>query len=214
MKSPPYKETLKEEIFNSIITAISLITSIIALVYLSLLAQTYPNKMAVFASALYGSSIVFMYLTSMLYHAIPHPKTKGVFKVLDHCAIYILIAGSYTPFCLLALQGTLGWAIFSIVWSLALLGILFKAFYTHKFEKTSVFLYILMGWGGVVMIKPLYNLLPFDVFALLVAGGLTYTCGVVFFIFEKMHYSHFIWHVFVLVASMMHFLALILYLLH
>lgn len=213
-KTPPYKETLKEEIVNSIITAISFISALAGMLYLTKIAESYPNEMAIFASTVYGGSIVFMYLSSLLYHSIQHPTAKGFFKILDHCAIYVLIAGSYTPFCLLALQGTMGWAVFSIIWSLALLGIMFKTLYIDRFEKISVFLYILMGWGAVIMIKPLYLALPFEVFTLLVAGGITYTVGTIFFVWESKHYSHAIWHIFVYIASMLHFMALFLYLIH
>ncbi len=212
MKIPPYKETLREEIFNCIIHAVGFVLSIAALIYLIRVSSVHHHKMAVLASAVYGSSVIVLYLTSMLYHGIQHPKAKGVLKVLDHCAIYILIAGSYTPFTLLALQGPFGWGVFIAVWTLALMGVVFKFFYTNSFEKTSTLLYLLMGWGGLTMIKPLYELLPLESFILLVTGGVTYTLGIIFFIWERLHYSHAIWHVFVLVGSLLHFLAILFYL--
>lgn len=209
-KAHPYKETKAEEIVNSLINGIGLILAIIGLVYLISAAGEHPDKIAPFAGAVYGISTIVLYLSALLYHAIPHEKTKGIFKVLDHCAIYVLIAGSYTPFALLALQGTIGWAIFAIIWSLALIGMIFKLFYTNSFEKTSTLLYVLMGWGGVIMIKPLYLILPFDVFVLLVAGGITYTLGIIFFAWERLHFSHAIWHIFVFAGSLLHFLSILL----
>jgi hemolysin III len=213
LKTPPYKETLREEIFNSITHGIGFVFAIVALICLLFVSNEHPNGMALFASAIYGTSVIILYLISTLYHGIQHTKTKYVFKILDHCAIYVLIAGSYTPFALLALQGTFGWAVFAIVWSIAVLGIIFKAFYTNSFEKTSTILYLLMGWGGVLMIKPLYQLLSIEVFSLLVAGGITYTLGIIFFVWERLHYSHAIWHIFVFIGSLLHFLAILFYLL-
>lgn len=213
-KAPPYKETLKEEIFNSIIHGIGFLVSIGGLFYLLHIADEHPHEMATIASVIYGTSIVLLYLISMLYHAIQHEKTKGFFKFLDHCAIFILIAGSYTPFALLALQGTLGWAVFTIIWTIALVGIVFKVFHTNKYQNFSTVLYLMMGWGGVLMVKPLYQLLSIEVFALLVAGGVTYTIGILFFIWERVHYSHAIWHVFVFLGSLFHFLAIAFYLLN
>lgn len=139
------------------------------------------------------------------------PKIKHLFRILDHASIYLLIAGSYTPFVLVTLNGTLGWTIFTIVWSLAFVGILFKWFFVHKFDLLSTLIYLLMGWMALLIVKPLYQLLPPGGLTYIVAGGLSYTVGVIFYIWERLRFSHVLWHLFVLSGSICHFFAVFFY---
>ena len=152
-----------------------------------------------------------MYASSTVYHSLSNPKAKHLFRIVDHASIYLLIAGSYTPFVLVTLKGSLGWTMFTIIWSLAFAGVLFKLFFVHKFELLSTIIYLLMGWMALIVIKPLYQLLPSGGLAYIVEGGLCYTVGVIFFIWERLKFSHVLWHLFVLAGSSCHFLAVLLY---
>jgi len=161
-----------------------------------------------FATALvFSVTLLLLYVASTLYHAIPHPGAKARLQVFDHCAIYLLIAGTYTPFTLIALRGPWGWGLFSAIWSLAVAGVVFKLFFTGRFRLLSTLIYIAMGWLVIVAIKPL--LLSLDAFTLgwLLAGGLFYTLGTWFYQRDSIRYFHAIWHLFVLAGSVCHFVA-------
>lgn len=176
------------------------------------LAALRGDARHVVACSIYAITLVLFYSVSTLYHALRGPRVKRVFRILDHAAIYLLIAGSYTPFLLVSLRGVWGWSLFGLVWGLAVLGIVFKSRWTGRLPILSTALYVVMGWCIVVAWKPLIAALPPGGVAWLVAGGLVYSSGVVFYALDrKFRWAHPVWHVFVLVASVCHFVAVLLY---
>lgn len=187
----------KEELWNAITHGIGFILSIPITVLLILLAVTSGSAVQIVAFSIFGASLILLFLMSTLLHSMP-TKYKRIFAILDHSSIYVLIAGTYTPFLLIALGGTLGIVLLIIIWSLALFGIIFKCFFIDRFEVFSLALYIVMGWLIIFAAKPIYNYLQFEGFALLFIGGLLYTVGSIFFMLTKLRYSHAIWHLFVL----------------
>jgi hemolysin III len=204
---------LAEEIVNSIThgigTALSIAGMTLLLAYASLDAD--PWKIASFA--IYGTSLTLLYLASTLYHGFQHPRLKQVFNIIDHCAIYLLIAGTYTPFLLVNMRGPVGWAVFGIIWALALTGIAFKIRFGQKYPIFSVATYLLMGWLMIFASAELLEKVGQGGVMLLVAGGLAYSLGVIFFLMERMPYAHAIWHLFVLGGSVLHFFAVYHYVL-
>ncbi len=200
----------EEEIANSITHGLGAVLSVAGLVALVAITASRGTSLQVVACAVYGASLVLLYLSSTLYHALTHLRAKEVFRILDHSAIFLLIAGTYTPFTLVTLRGAVGWALFGVVWSVALLGIAFKCFFTGRLHTLSTALYIGMGWIAVAAVRPLLHSLPWQGFLLLLAGGLLYTAGVIFFL-QRWRYAHAIWHLFVLAGSVSHFLAIFLY---
>lgn len=199
----------REEIANAITHGIGSILAIAALVILIVLSALQGTASHVVGFTIFGVTMVILYTASTLYHSLTHAKAKGLFRKFDHMSIYLLIAGTYTPFCLAALPGWIGWTIFGIVWGCAVLGIVMKAFYTGKKEKLSTLLYVMMGWVIVPAIKPLYDSVSLTVFILLMLGGVFYTMGTYFFLKDKKQYYHSIWHVFVLAGSTFHFFSVI-----
>lgn len=162
---------------------------------------------------IYGTSLVLLYLASTLYHSFREEKIKYRLKIFDHSAIYLLIAGTYTPFTLIPLHGALGWGIFTTVWSAAGIGIVLKLFYAKRFKILSTICYLAMGWFIVVVIKPLAAALPAGGLAWLIAGGACYTLGAVFYLWRRLPYNHAVWHLFVLAGSAAHFIAVLYYVL-
>jgi len=154
-------------------------------------------------------TLVLLYATSTVYHSVRLPRSKRILRTLDHSAIYLLIAGTYTPFTLISLRGAWGWSLFGIVWALAATGVVFKIFFTGRFPKTSVVIYLFMGWMAMVAARQLFANLPRNGLILLFAGGLCYTLGVLFFAFDHKRFHHAIWHVFVLGGSVCHFFAVL-----
>ncbi|MGC8818471.1 MAG: PAQR family membrane homeostasis protein TrhA [Athalassotoga sp.] len=205
--------TLGEEIANAITHGIGTLLAIAALVILVIFSAIYGNAWYVVSFSIYGSSMVILYTMSTIYHALPGGKAKDVFEIFDHSSIFLLIAGTYTPFELITLRGPLGWTLFGITWSMAVIGILFKIFFVKKFVILSTLIYILMGWMVIFAINPLLEKLSLDGIIFLVIGGLLYTFGTVFYIRRKMRYHHFIWHLFVIGGSAMHFFAILFYVL-
>lgn len=205
----PY--TLGEEIANSVIHGIGVVLSIAALTMLLVFAGWAQNGWAVGTAIVYGLSLVLEYTASTLYHAFPQPNVKHRFKILDHCGIYILIAGSYTPFCLITLRDSGGLWYFAIIWAFAIAGISAEAFWVYRPRWLSAAVYLGMGWFVVFAIKPLMALVAPAGLQLLVAGGLCYTLGTVFYVLKRVRYMHAIWHVWVLAGSICHFLAVLLY---
>lgn len=201
--------TKKEEITNALSHGIGLILSIGALIVLIIFANIYGDKWHIVSFTIYGVTLVLLYLASTLYHSFKKGRAKDLFQILDHCAIYLLIAGTYTPIVLNPLRGTAGWTLFAIIWSLAFLGIVFKMFFVKRFVILSTLLYILMGWIIVFAMPVLINKVGKISINLLVAGGITYTLGSIFYVWPKIKYHHAIWHVFVLSGSVCHFLAII-----
>jgi hemolysin III len=206
--------TVGEEVANSITHGMGVVFSIVALTLLIVTVVLHDGDAWNIAAAIIcGFSLVAEYTFSTLYHSFPWPKTKHVFKVLDHAGIYFLIAGSYTPFLLVTLRGTVaGWSIFAIVWTVAFIGIATEAFWTYRPKWVSVLVYVAMGWMAIFIIGPMAAALPSQALWLLIGGGLFYTVGTLVYIPRK-PYLHAIWHLFVLAGSICHFLAVILYVL-
>jgi hemolysin III len=204
--------TVREETANVATHAAGLVASIVGVVVLVYLGVARGEILHVASAGLYGATLVALYAASTLYHAFREPGVKRVLRVLDHCAIYLLIAGTYTPFVLVGLGGGWGWALFCVVWAMAAAGIVFKVFATGRFAVASTAAYVAMGWLGVVAIGPLVRSLPGAALAWLLAGGVAYTAGT-FFYHRKIPYSHALWHVFVLAGSVCHFVAIGLYVL-
>ncbi|TQR35887.1 hemolysin III family protein [Lysinibacillus sphaericus] len=190
-------KTWKEELWNAITHGIGFIASIPALVVLILAAVQTGSALQITTFTIFGVSVIVLFLMSTLLHSMPE-KYKHFFAILDHSSIYILIAGTYTPFLLISIGGTLGITLLCIIWSLAILGIIFKCFFINRFEKLSLIFYIAMGWLIIFAIKPIYLFLGFNGFALLLAGGLFYTIGAIFYAWRSLPYNHTIWHLFVL----------------
>ena len=205
--------TVGEEIANSITHGIGAALSVAGLTLLVALAAIYGDVWRVVSFSIYGSSLVLLYLASTLYHSIQHPKVKRVLRIFDHSAIYLLIAGTYTPFTLVSMRGPWGWTLFGVVWGLALLGIAFKTVFIGKYEKWATAAYVLMGWLVVIAFKQMLITVPPGGIVWLVIGGVVYTLGVIFYAWEKLPYNHAIWHLFVLGGSVCHFFAILFHVL-
>jgi hemolysin III len=203
-------QTSAEEIANAVSHGVGLVAILGATPFLIAAACRHGAVSGILGAALFAGSAALLYLASMLYHAAPAPR-KALFRMLDHLAIFFLIAGTYTPFALGPLRGALGWTIFAIAWLLAFLGVLFKIFARFRFPYLSTAMYIAMGWLAVFIIRPLARHLPIGGLLWLVAGGLAYTAGVLFYHSEKMRFSHLIWHLFVLAGTACHFVAVLCY---
>ena len=206
------KQSLGEEISNSISHGITALSAIGGMVVLLVFGAQSDKEWSLFSALFYVLSLVALYTFSTLYHSITHTKAKKVFNILDHCGIFLLIAGTYTPVLLVSIGGSIGWWFFGIQWSMALVGILLKVFFTGKYNTLSTLLYAIMGWIIVFKIELVKAALPEPAFWLLVTGGLAYTVGIVFYIIDtRMKYSHFIWHLFVMAGSILHFMMMAMY---
>lgn len=204
--------TVGEEIANAVTHGVAALLSIAGLAVLVAFAVLYSGSPKVVAAvSIFGASMVFLYTASTLYHSIPNPRAKKVLQYLDHSMIYVLIAGSYTPFCLITLQGYTGIALLCAVWLIAIAGISLQAVLLHKADWINCLLYLSMGWLAVFVIDPLVSTLDSTGLALLVAGGLAYTGGVVFYIFERIPFSHAIWHTFVFAGTTLQFFSVLFY---
>ncbi|HPE74806.1 MAG TPA: hemolysin III family protein [Draconibacterium sp.] len=203
------KLTVKEEIFNSITHGVGVLLSIAALVILVVLAVGKGNAWHVVSFSIYGSTMVLLYLASTLYHSFTAEKVKNLFARFDHAAIFLLIAGTYTPFLLTALRGTFGWVLFGIIWGVAVVGVVIRSIYLTRFRKLMVAIYLIMGWMFVVAVGPMINNLPLTSIIFLFLGGIFYSVGVVFYVKRNLKYGHGIWHLFVLAGSIMHFFAVV-----
>nr|WP_240739574.1 hemolysin III family protein [Marinitoga lauensis] len=208
------KYTLGEEIANSITHGVGALLSLIGLIVLIVFSALKGNSLQTLSVTIYGISLFLLYLASTLYHSIQNKKAKQILEIIDHSSIYLLIAGTYTPFTLVTLNGKTGWTIFITVWILAFIGIALKPFFVKKFMILSTLLYIAMGWMIIFAIKPLIASLPLGGIIWLVTGGLLYTIGAVFYIWRKLPYGHMIWHLFVLGGSVSHFIAVFFYVLN
>lgn len=201
--------SIGEEIFSSVSHGIATLLSIAALVILTVFAVKTGEGIYLFCALTYTITLIMLFLCSTLYHAITNSKAKKVLQVLDHCAIFLLIAGTYTPFTLLALNSTFGTIIFSLIWSFAVLGIVLNAINIKKFKILSMILYVAMGWCVVVVFKPLVASITNVSVALLLIGGLCYTVGIIFYSLKKKLYFHSIWHIFVLAGAVLHFFSVL-----
>lgn len=203
----------KEEIANAITHGIGALLACTALVILIVIASIYGTVWHIVGFTVFGSTLLILYLASTLYHSLTHRGAKQLFRKFDHMAIFLLIAGTYTPFCLTVLAGWIGWAVFGVTWTCAVSGIVLKSFHTGKHERLSTLLYIGMGWLIIPAIKPLYDALNLQSFVFLMLGGIFYTTGTYFFLKDRTRpYYHSIWHLFVLAGSVSHFFS-VLYLL-
>jgi hemolysin III len=203
--------SLGEEIANSVTHGVALLASLAALPILIVVTVSRHDAWQVVGGTIFGATLVMLYAASTLYHALPHSKAKRVFRVLDHSAIYLLIAGTYTPFALGALRGLWGWTLLGAVWTLAVLGIVAKTTIGFRFPRLSATVYLVMGWLAVIALGPLRAHVGTSGLAWLVAGGLCYTAGVVFFAWQRLRYGHMVWHLFVTAGSVCHFFAVLWY---
>ncbi|HNX95528.1 MAG TPA: hemolysin III family protein [Holophaga sp.] len=195
------------ELLNSLTHGVAAALAIAALVVMIVFAAIEGQARHVTSVTLFGSMLVIMYMMSTLYHAFRSPRVKKVFRILDHSAIFLLIAGTYTPFCLVTLQGAWGWTIFGIVWGLAALGVTFKAVFGPRWEILSTLLYLAMGWLIVIAIAPLWRAMPAGGLFWLFGGGVFYSVGIIFYAWDRPPYCHAIWHLFVLAGSAAHVVA-------
>jgi hemolysin III len=201
-----------EEIANSISHGLGALAAITAIPVLIIGALRDGGAANVVGAATFGVTLLLLYLASTIYHALPPGKAKRVFVLLDHSAIFLLIAGTYTPFTLGVLRGTWGWSLLGAVWGLALLGVLAKAKFGVRHQVLATSLYLAMGWLILVAVKPLITLVPLSGLLWLLAGGLAYTLGVIFFVLDsRVRYAHFVWHLFVVSGSLCHFMAVFWY---
>ena len=203
----------KEEKLNVLSHGIGLVLSIVALVLLVVYSSLEGGPWHIVSFSIYGVSLIVLYSASTLYHYVQSPKLRHKLNIFDHASIYILIAGTYTPFTLVALNGWVGWTIFGVSWGLALIGVVLKLFFIGRFDKISTIAYVLMGWLIVFAIKPLVNNLPLEGLLWLLAGGIFYTVGAVLYSIKSIKYNHAIFHIFVLLGSFSHFMAVFFYVL-
>ncbi|MDE5792305.1 MAG: hemolysin III family protein [Oscillospiraceae bacterium] len=202
--------TLGEEIFNSVSHGIGALLSIAGCVVLIVFCAINNNAKAVVSASVFGASLIVLYTMSTLYHALTNPKAKRVFRVFDHDTIFLLIAGTYTPYALCCIKPVwLGWTIFGCIWASAVLGIVFSSVNLEKFSKFSTICYVLMGWAIIFAIKPLYQVLPKFSLIALIAGGLMYSLGVYFYKKKSVKYFHSIWHLFVVAGSVLHYFSVL-----
>jgi hemolysin III len=198
-----------EEIANSVIHGLGILFGIVSLTVLLTLSSLFGTAHHFICYLIYGLSMILLYTSSTLYHAIPHMGAKKFFKVCDHVSIYLLIAGTYTPFLIINIQGSLGWILLALIWSSAFFGIIFKFFYVGRFTFMSTLFYLAMGWMAIIATKPLSESLSSIGMAWIVAGGIAYTLGTIFYLMKKVRFHHAIWHLFVLAGSVFHFTAIV-----
>ncbi|PSL07943.1 PAQR family membrane homeostasis protein TrhA [Cecembia rubra] len=203
------KQSLHEEFANSISHGFGILFSIVAISILVTFSMINGTAIHIVSCSIFGASILILYTFSTLYHAFQEEKIKSWLRTFDHIGIYLLIAGTYTPFLLLAVRGLWGWVFFGIIWGLTLFGVIFKIFYTHRFKKASLLLYLGMGWLAIFLIKPLLENLSITVLTLIAAGGLCYTMGTFFYTRPQKRFAHTIWHIFVLAGTIVHFIAIL-----
>lgn len=203
--------SLGEEIANAITHGVGALLSIVALVLLIIAAALWGDAWHLASAIVYGVTMFLLYMASTLYHAITHVKARHVFKVIDHAGIYLLIAGTYTPFTLVTIRQEGGWWLFAIVWALAIAGIVLEAWWVYRPKWVSALVYLAMGWLAIFAVRPLAaNLEPAGVW-LLVGGGLAYTLGTVFYVLKRVKFMHAVWHLWVLAGSVLHFVAVMFY---
>lgn len=204
--------SVKEEVANAISHGVGLILGIVGLVLLLVKAVDHrADALTIVSMSIYGGSMIALFLASTLYHAIPHQNAKRWLKTFDHCAIYLLIAGSYTPFLLVSLRTPLAFGLMIVIWSIALIGIIMKIAFVYRFKRLSLVTYLTMGWLSLIVIYQLALNLDVGGLTLLAAGGVMYSLGVIFYVAKRIPYNHAIWHAFVLAGCACHFLAIYLY---
>ncbi len=202
-------QTPAEEVANSITHGLGLLASLIGLPALIIVAADHGDPWVLVGYCVFAVTLVALYAASTMYHALPRSRAKDVFHRLDHAAIYLLIAGTYTPFTLGVLRGAWGWTLFGIIWALAVAGVIYKTVVGVRLKGLSTALYVAMGWLVIIAIRPLTASLPAEALAWLVAGGLFYTGGVAFYVWDRLRFGHTVWHLFVLGGSICHFIAVL-----
>lgn len=210
---PPHPHYSRaEEIASSLSHALGIVLGIAGLAVLAAFATLHGGTSRIVSVSIYGATLILLFTASTLYHAVPNPRAKPILRVLDHSAIFLLIAGTYTPFALISLRGPWGWSLFAIVWTLAIIGIALELRHVRN-RLVAALLYLGMGWVGIVAIKPMIaNIEPGGLW-LLFAGGLCYTLGVPFYLWKRLPYNHALWHLFVLAGSVLQFFSVLLYVL-
>jgi len=210
--APQYRPlTLAEEIANGISHGVGLLLALVALPILVLAAREVGSVRFIVGVSVFGGTMILLYLASTLYHSLTHEELKKLFRLFDHTAIFLLIAGTYTPFALGVLRGPWGWSMLAAVWTLAIVGITLKIRKRTRHSRVSIVLYVIMGWLAVVAVKPILTLVPLPGIILILAGGIAYTGGLAFFAAHRIKYSHFIWHLFVIAGTTCHFFAVLWY---
>ena len=203
---PPIASS-REEFVSALTHGLGATAALAGGAVLIVLAALHGDGWQLIAAIVFGICLLLLYVASTLYHAIQHPVAKARLKVLDHCAIYLLIAGTYTPFTLIGLRGSLGWTLFATIWLLAIMGVVFKLYFTGRFKVISTLIYVAMGWLVILAIRPVIAALDDWTFGWLLAGGVAYTLGTVFYHRPSLRYSHAIWHLFVIAGSVCHYIA-------
>lgn len=201
---------LDDLLANAITHGVGAVFAIAGAAYL-IHASTRGTTRTVVSCSIYATGLVLVYVCSTLYHSLARTRARHVFQILDHSMIYLLIAGTYTPFTLVSLHGRLGWILFGVVWALAVAGVIFKSVATGKFAIASALIYLFMGWFIVVAARPLVHAISWHGVGWIAAGGLAYTAGIIFFAYDRLHYFHALWHVFVLMGSIAHYFAVLFY---
>lgn len=205
--------TLGEEIAHTISHGIGVLLSIVGLAVLVAFASLYGDAWHITSSAIYGATLILLYTASTLYHGIPQSKSKQLLRRLDHAAIFLLIAGTYTPFTLVNMRGVWGWSLFGLVWGLAILGMVLELVMKRRIKWLSISLYLGLGWLVLIAIKPLIDSVATGGVVLLLAGGLSYSLGVIFYVWKRLSYHHAVWHLFVMGGSALHFFSVFFYVL-
>jgi len=213
MTAEPPQYSTGQEIANAVIHGAGVLLSLAGLGVLVVLASLRGTVWHVVSFSVYGATLVLLFSASTLYHSFRSPRVKRVLRIIDHCSIYLVIAGSYTPLLLVTLRGGWGWTLFGCVWSLTVAGIVLKVFFTGRFRVVSTLIYLGMGWMVIVALRPLLGLLPLGGFIWLLLGGILYSSGTLFYLWRRLPYHHAIWHLFVLAASICHCVAILLYVL-
>lgn len=202
---------IREEIANSISHGLGLLLAIVAVPILVLAAVRGGSVHFIVGASVFGGTVILLYLASTLYHSLTHEAAKAICRVFDHTAIFLLIAGSYTPFSLGVLRGPWGWSLLAVIWTLAIIGITLKIRKRTRHSRITIVLYVIMGWLAIVAVKPMVMLIPAPGILLIFAGGIAYTGGLAFFALERIRYNHFIWHLFVIAGTTCHFFAVLWY---
>jgi hemolysin III len=208
---PSRRYQIVNEVLNAVTHGIGVGLSIAGLVLLVIRGVQLGGAMRITAYSLYGALLVIFYLASTLFHSLVFTRASHLFQIFDHCAIYLLIAGTYTPYCLVVIKGALGWTIFGVIWAMAILGVIYKSLWLGKYQKLSTIIYVVMGWFCVLGFKPLYNGLGIHGFILLVLGGVAFTLGAVIYSFKGIKFGHVIWHLFVLLGTILMYFSVLLY---
>ncbi len=209
-ESSKREPSLGEEIANCVSHGVGLLAALAATPFLILEARR-GGAVAIVGASIFAGTVIVLYLASTLYHALPKNTAKRVFRVIDHSAIFLLIAGTYTPFTLGVLRGAWGWILFGVVWGLAIVGVTLKSVGGIRYPRLSTMLYVGMGWVALVAIRPLWLYVPLAGWLWLIAGGLAYTGGIAFYAAERLRYGHLVWHVFVMMGTACHFVAVLWY---